>query len=89
MSATLWAGLGPLPAGYWPSVNSARSSFAGRGLSRPDDGKMLAGVCAGLARRFGISKTLVRIGFIVSVVLPGPQILVYLVLWVLMPSDGG
>ena len=50
---------------------------------------MLAGVCAGLARRFGISKTLVRIGFIVSVVLPGPQILVYLVLWVLMPSDGG
>ena len=70
-------------------MNSARASFASRGLARPDHGKVLAGVCAGLARRFGISTTLVRIGFVVSVVLPGPQILVYLGLWVLMPSDAG
>jgi len=69
-------------------VNSARSSFASRGLARPASGKVLAGVCAGLARRFGISKTLVRAAFVVSVVLPGPQILVYLGLWLLMPSDG-
>jgi len=50
---------------------------------------MLAGVCAGLARRFGVSKALVRVAFAVSIVLPGPQILVYLGLWVLMPSDSG
>jgi phage shock protein PspC (stress-responsive transcriptional regulator) len=48
---------------------------------------VLAGVCAGLARRFGVSAALVRIAFVVSVVLPGPQVLVYLALWVLMPSD--
>ncbi len=75
--------------GYGIEMNSARASFASRGLARPDNGKMLAGVCAGLARRFGISKTLVRAAFVVSVVLPGPQMLVYLGLWVLMPSDSG
>jgi phage shock protein PspC (stress-responsive transcriptional regulator) len=49
---------------------------------------MLAGVCAGLARRFGLSGTVVRILFVVSVVLPGPQVLVYLLLWILMPNEG-
>ena len=68
-------------------MNSARSSFADRGLARPASGKVLAGVCAGLARRFGTSATVIRLAFVVSVVLPGPQVLVYLGLWVLMPSD--
>ncbi len=76
-------------SGYGTEMNSARASLASRGLVRPDKEKMLAGVCAGLARRFGVSKTLVRVAFVVSVVLPGPQILVYLGLWVLMPSDSG
>jgi phage shock protein PspC (stress-responsive transcriptional regulator) len=48
---------------------------------------VLAGVCAGLARRFGVSTLLVRLAFVVSVVLPGPQVLVYIALWVLMPSE--
>ena len=48
---------------------------------------MLGGVCAGLARRFGVSKTVVRLAFVVSCVLPGPQVLVYLALWVIMPSE--
>jgi phage shock protein PspC (stress-responsive transcriptional regulator) len=56
-------------------------------LSRPRSGRMIAGVCAGLARRFGISTTLVRVLFVVSVVLPGPQLLVYLVLWLVIPSE--
>lgn len=56
-------------------------------LSRPRSGRMIAGVCAGLARRFGVSKTLVRVAFVVSIVLPGPQFLVYVALWILMPSD--
>ena len=48
---------------------------------------MLGGVCAGLARRYGISKLMVRLGFVVSIVLPGPQVLLYAALWILMPAD--
>ena len=56
-------------------------------LARPRHGKMIAGVCAGLARRFGWSPTTVRLLFLLSCVLPGPQFLVYLVLWVIMPEE--
>ncbi len=48
---------------------------------------MIAGVCAGLARRFGLSATTVRVLFVLSLLLPGPQLLVYLALWVLMPDE--
>ena len=58
-------------------------------LSRPVHGKVVAGVCAGLARRFGLSPTVVRLLFVLSCVLPGPQVLVYAALWVLVPKDGG
>ena len=50
---------------------------------------MLGGVCAGLSRRYGISKVMVRVAFVVSIVLPGPQVLLYAALWILMPSDRG
>ena len=65
----------------------ARSSLARRGLARPARGKIIGGVCAGIARRFEVSPFLVRLGFVVSIVLPGPQILVYAALWVLMPRE--
>lgn len=48
---------------------------------------MIAGVCAGLARRFGWNPTLVRLAFVVSCVLPGPQFLIYIALWILMPKQ--
>jgi phage shock protein PspC (stress-responsive transcriptional regulator) len=56
-------------------------------LVRPRHGRMIAGVCAGLGRRFGISPNVVRLIFILSCVLPGPQFLVYIVLWIMMPSE--
>jgi phage shock protein PspC (stress-responsive transcriptional regulator) len=56
-------------------------------LSRPRNGRMIAGVCAGLARRFGVSRTLVRVLFVVSCILPGPQILIYVALWIVVPSE--
>jgi phage shock protein PspC (stress-responsive transcriptional regulator) len=61
--------------------------MAQQGLTRPRTGRVLAGVCAGLARRFGMKPGVVRLLFVVSVVLPGPQVLVYLALWFLMPSE--
>jgi len=56
-------------------------------LSRPRQGRMIAGVCAGVARRFGWDPTVVRIVAAVSILLPGPQVIAYLVLWALMPND--
>ncbi len=58
-------------------------------LTRPRHGKVIAGVCAGLAHRFGLPVFLVRLAFVISCVLPGPQILAYLLLWVLIPADRG
>jgi phage shock protein PspC (stress-responsive transcriptional regulator) len=56
-------------------------------LVRPRDDRMIAGVCSGLARRFGLSTGLVRLLFVLSIVLPGSQLLVYLILWILVPSE--
>ena len=55
-------------------------------LTRPRE-QMIAGVCSGLARRFGLSPNTVRVIFVVSCLLPGPQFLIYIVLWILMPSE--
>ena len=59
----------------------------GRTLTRSRD-KMIAGVCAGIAESFGWDVTLFRVvyvlGSILSVAFPG--ILVYIVLWIVMPA---
>jgi phage shock protein PspC (stress-responsive transcriptional regulator) len=55
-------------------------------LSRPRQGRVIGGVCAGLARRFGLSPWTVRFLFILSCLLPGPQFIVYIVLWVMLPN---
>jgi phage shock protein C len=63
-------------------------AFRRQGLVRPRQGRILAGVCAGLARRFGISPWMMRILFIVTlIVIPGSQIIIYPILWILMPSE--
>ena len=62
--------------------------MASTALTRPRRGKLIAGVCAGLARRFGMSPTAMRALFLVSLLLPGPQILLYVALWIIMPQDG-
>ena len=56
-------------------------------LSRPRTGRMIAGVCAAVARRFGWNVTVVRLITVLSIFLPGPQVLAYIVLWVLIPED--
>jgi phage shock protein PspC (stress-responsive transcriptional regulator) len=69
-------------------MNDIRQSLAQQGLVRPLEGRVLGGVIAGLGRRFGISPWAARILFIlVLMVVPGSQILIYPILWVLMPSE--
>jgi phage shock protein PspC (stress-responsive transcriptional regulator) len=57
------------------------------GLVRPREGRVIGGVCAALAQRFGTSATTMRVIFLVSCLLPGPQFLLYLALWVLLPGE--
>ena len=57
-------------------------------LTRPVRGRVIAGVCAGIARRFGVTPFLVRVLFLLSLLLPGPQILIYLAMWIIVPSEG-
>jgi phage shock protein C len=60
-----------------------------RQLKRTVDDRVIAGVCGGLARYLGWPSTRTRIAYvlvsILSVAFPG--ILVYLVLWYLMPPE--
>ena len=56
-------------------------------LVRPRDNRWIAGVCSGLARRFGMPPGLMRLLFVLSCLLPGPQFLLYLALWILIPSE--
>ena len=69
-------------------MNAVHDSMARQGLSRPRDGRVIAGVCAGLARRFGLDPWMTRLLFVLILfVIPGSQILVYPVLWLLMPGE--
>jgi phage shock protein PspC (stress-responsive transcriptional regulator) len=55
-------------------------------LRRDTRNKVIAGVCAGIARRYGISRTGLRLAFVLSCVLPGPQFIAYLLLWIVIPG---
>jgi phage shock protein PspC (stress-responsive transcriptional regulator) len=69
-------------------MNDIQQRFAGQGLVRPREGRVLGGVCAGLGRRFGIAPWPARLLFVlVLMVIPGSQILIYPILWILMPSE--
>lgn len=68
-------------------MNDIRQSFARNGLVRSRDERVLGGVAAGIGRRLGLSPWTARLLFVlVLLVLPGSQLLVYPILWILMPS---
>ncbi|WP_341358040.1 PspC domain-containing protein [Georgenia sp. M64] len=69
-------------------MNDIRGGMRNQGLVRPRDTRVLAGVCAGLGRRFGLSPWVARLLFVLLLmVLPGSQLVVYPILWVLMPNE--
>jgi phage shock protein C len=70
-------------------MNAIQQRFAGRGLVRPRNHRLIAGVCSGLGQRFGFNPGPARLLFVVVLCLiPGSQIIIYPVLWVLMPNEG-
>ena len=69
-------------------MSTIHQSMTRNGLVRPVHDRVLGGVCAGIGRRFGIDPWPARLLFIlVLMLLPGSQILIYPVLWILMPSE--
>ncbi|MEV4513190.1 PspC domain-containing protein [Dactylosporangium sp. NPDC049525] len=69
-------------------METVYQSMRQQGLVRPAQGRVLGGVCAGLGRRFGIDPWPARLLFILILLLiPGSQILVYPILWIIMPAE--
>ncbi|MCL2594397.1 MAG: PspC domain-containing protein [Promicromonosporaceae bacterium] len=58
-----------------------------RPFFRPTQGRVFGGVCAAVADHFGWNRTTVRIAAVASIMLPGPQVLIYLAAWALIPSE--
>jgi phage shock protein C len=67
------------------SLAGARVWFSQKGLSRPREGRVLAGVSASVARRYDLNPLVARLLSIVGIVVLTP--LVYVGAWILMPND--
>jgi phage shock protein C len=58
-------------------------------LMRRRDGRMLAGVCAGIAEYFGWDVTLIRVTWtVISILTGGAGVLAYLAAWIIIPGEG-
>jgi phage shock protein C len=69
-------------------MNSVHDLFRAHGLVRVRDGRVLGGVVAGLGRRIGLDPWPARLLFILALlVIPGSQILLYPILWLVMPLE--
>jgi len=55
-------------------------------LTRSETDRVLAGVAGGIAQRFGINSTLMRLAWVLSVLFGGLGILVYVILWIVLPK---
>lgn len=58
-------------------------------LTRNETDRMIAGVCGGLAAYLNIDSVLVRLAFIILFFASGIGFPIYLILWVIMPSEAG
>ena len=67
------------------SLAGARAWFAEKGLSRPREGRVLAGVVAAYTRRYDLNPLVGRILGIVGIITLTP--IAYVVAWILMPAD--
>jgi phage shock protein C len=63
--------------------------MADRKLDRPQrgEGRVIAGVCAGIADHYGFSATVLRVVFVILAI-TGASEIAYLILWLLMPNRG-
>jgi phage shock protein C len=67
------------------SLAGARAWFAEKGLSRPREGRILAGVFAAFTRRYDLNPLVGRMLGITTIIVLSP--LAYVAAWIVMPSD--
>ncbi len=70
------------------ATNPESSLTSPQQLCRPIEGRMLAGVAAGIARYFDVDVTVIRIVFAVHTVIGGAGVPIYLAGWLLIPEEG-
>ena len=69
-------------------MESIHAAFARQGWYRSRNGRVFGGVIAGLGRRYGLDPWPARLLFVLALMLiPGSQLLVYPILWILMPEE--
>ncbi len=82
-------GAGFPPPGGFPPPPPGTSGWATRyGLVRPARGRVLAGVCAAIARATNTDPVLWRVLFAVLTLAGGVSVVVYLIAWLLIPAEG-
>jgi phage shock protein C len=76
-----------LATGHDPDMTENYGS-GGKRLLRLRDGRMVAGVCVGLAAYLGVDVNLVRLAFGVFTVFYGLGALIYVLTWAILPEEG-
>ena len=69
-------------------MSEDNGSSGGKRLLRIRQGRIVAGVCAGLGAYFGVDVNLVRLAFGVFTVFYGLGLLLYLIAWLILPEEG-
>jgi phage shock protein C len=67
---------------------SESNSNAGKKLVRRREGRMVAGVCSGLASYFDLDANLIRLIFGIFSIFWGLGVLVYVIAWAVVPEEG-
>lgn len=66
---------------------TADKKFSSSRLYRSEKNRIIAGVCGGLGEFFGIDPSLVRLLFVLIIIFGGSGILLYIVLWIILPTE--
>ncbi len=64
-----------------------RHKMESKKLYRSMSNKMLGGVAAGLGEYLNIDPTIVRLGFVALALMGGPGIVIYLIMWLVVPPE--
>ncbi|MFB9431033.1 PspC domain-containing protein [Streptoalloteichus tenebrarius] len=74
--------------GRWAAVEDTAGDLWATRPRRPRTGRKVAGVAAGIGRRYGVDPVLVRVGFATLTFAGGVGVLLYVLGWLLLPEDG-
>ncbi len=72
----------------FPSVGRFLVIMTEKKLQRSVTDKLVAGVCGGLGKYFEIDPIIVRLVFVLLALAGGPGVILYIILWVIMPEEG-